>query len=112
METNLSGKSKVVPPKSVSEMSKIVPSCHGKQNEGHEGDGKPAVQHPSSLNPFAPDYAAFSTPENVQSTIYPLEGSSFPHLEQPNSNQTTFPKHQEEIRRRRRVMTSWNDWQI
>ena len=55
------------------------------------------MQHPSSLNPFAPDYATFSTPENVQSTIYPLEGSPFPHFEQPKSNQTTFPKHQEEV---------------
>lgn len=86
METNLSGKSKIVPPKPVSEMSEIVPSCQGKQNESLENDGKPAVQHPSSLNLFAPDYVVFSTPKNAQSTTYTLEGSPFLHLQQLKLN--------------------------
>ena len=97
METNLSDKSKIVPPKPASKMPEIVPLYQGKQNESLEGDGKPAVQHPSSLNPFAPDYVAFSTPKNARSTIYPSEGSPFPYLQQSKVNRTTFAKDQEEI---------------
>ena len=90
METNLSSKSKIFRPKPASEMSEIVPSYQGKQSESLEGDGNPAVQYPSSLNPFAPDYAASSTPRNAQSTIRKLEVS-------PKLNRTTFAKDQEEI---------------
>ena len=97
MEANLSGKPRVVPSKPVSEMSQIAPSYHGKQSKGLKGDGEPAVRHLSQLNPFTPDYAAFSTPENVQSAIYALEGPPIPHLQQPKLNRTTFAKHQEEI---------------
>ena len=79
METNLRGKSKIVLPKPVCEMSEIVPSCQGKQNESLKGVGKPAVQHPLSLNPFAPDYVALSTPKDAQFTIYHSEDSPFPH---------------------------------
>lgn len=75
MEANLSSKSKTIPPKPIAEMSWIVPPYQGKHNEGLEGDGEPAVQYLSSLNPFAPEYVAFSTPRDVQSMIHPLEGS-------------------------------------
>ena len=81
METNLSSKSKIVPPNPVSEMSKISPSSQDKQGEGLEGNGDPAVQHPSLLNPFAPDYVAFSMPKHTQFAIYPLEDSSTPQLQ-------------------------------
>lgn len=94
METNLSGKSKLPPPKPISKTSEISPSCQDKRSEGLEGNGEPAVRHPSSLNAFAPDYVAFSTPKNVQSAIYPLEDSSIPQLQQ--SKLTAFTKHQEE----------------
>ena len=97
METNLSGKSKIFPPKPASEMFEIVPSYQGKQNESLEGDSHPAVQYPSTLNPFAPDYAAFSTPRNAQSAIGRLEGYPFSHSQQSKSNRTTFAKDQEEI---------------
>ena len=72
-------------------MSKISPSSQDKQGEGLEGNGDPAVQYPSSLNPFAPDYVAFSTPKHTQFAIHPLEDSSTPQLQQ------TFAKHQKEI---------------
>ena len=94
METNLSGKSKIVLQKPVSKVSEIVNLCQDKQNEGRKGNVEPSVQRPSSLNPFAPDYMAFSTPKNAQSAIYPLEDSSIPQLQQLKS---TFSKHQEEI---------------
>lgn len=74
METNLSCKTKILPPKPVFEMSEMAPSYPDKQIENPEDVGKTAVQYPSSLNPFTPDYAAFSTP-----------------------NRTTFAKDQEEI---------------
>ena len=93
METNLSGKSKIVPPKPVSEMPEIGPSCQDKQGEGLEGNDEPAVQRPSSLNPFAPDYVTFSIPKHAQSSIYPLEDSSIPQLQQSKLNRTTFAKH-------------------
>ena len=92
METNLSSKSKIIPPKPVSEISEIGPSCQDKQGEGLEGNGESAGQHPSSLNPFAPDYVAFSTPKHAQSVIYPLDDSSTRQL-----LQQTFAKHKEEI---------------
>ena len=93
VETNLSGKSKIVLQKPISKVSETVNSCQDKQNEGLEGNVEPSVQRPSSLNPFAPDYVAFSTPKNAQSAIYPLEDSSIPQLQQSKS---TFSKHQEE----------------
>ena len=97
METNLSSKSEIVLPNPVSEMSEICPSFQDKQGEGPEGNGDPAVQHPSSLNLFAPDYVAFSTHKHTQSVIYPLQDSSTLQLQQLKLNRTTFAKHQEEI---------------
>ena len=73
VETNLSGKSKIVLQKPISKVSETVNSCQDKQNEGLEGNVEPSVQRPSSLNPFAPDYVAFSTPKNAQSAIYPSD---------------------------------------
>ena len=83
METNLS-------------KLKTFPSYQCKQNKGLKGDGKPDVQYPSPLNPFAPDYVPFSTPKNAQFTIQPLEGSPFLQLQPSKLNRTTFAKDQEE----------------
>ena len=55
METNLSCKTKILPPKPVFEMSEMAPSYPDKQIENPEDVGKTAVQYPSSLNPFTPD---------------------------------------------------------
>jgi len=108
METNLSGKSKIVPPKA-SEMSEIGLSYKGKQNESLEGDGEPTVKYPSSLNPFAPEYVAFSTPKNVQSMICPSEGSPFPNLQQPKLNRTPSLRIKRKLRRSKQAAMSWND---
>lgn len=76
VETYISGKSKIVPPKS---FSKIVPSSQDKPTDQKieitEEPGNPAAQYPSTMNPYAHDYFTSSTPKNVQPSTRLIENS-------------------------------------
>ena len=97
VETYISGKSKIVPPKS---FSKIVPSSQDKQTDQKieitEEPGNPAAQYPSTMNPHAHDYFTSSTPKNVQPSTCLIENSPV-YLQDSKPKGMIYPQDEREI---------------
>ena len=97
VETYISGKSKIVPPKS---FSKIVPSSQDKQTDQKieitEEPGNPAAQYPSTMNPHVHDYFTSSTPKNVQPSTRLIENSPV-YLQDSKPKGMIYPQDEREI---------------
>ena len=97
VETYISGKSKIVPPKS---SPKIVPSSQDKPTDQKieitEEPGNPAAQYPSTMNPYAHDYFTSSTPKNVQPSTRLIENSPV-YLQDSKPKGMIYPKDEREI---------------
>ena len=97
VETYISGKSKIVPPKS---FPKIVPASQDKPTDQKieitEEPGNPAAQYPSTMNPYAHDYFTSSTPKNVQPSTRLIENSPV-YLQDSKPKGMIYPKDEREI---------------
>ena len=89
METDLSEAPETNPQKTPSQIaatSQVKPK--DPKTEISKDALSPTVNYPSPLNPFAPEYVAFSTPKTVENTSSPLAAFPYAHADQSTPNCT------------------------